>query len=148
MSVTIGVSHLTDCPRQKHLPIYLFVAGIVWTTKLLQNIWHKYRLKQKRLIDDESSSNHNDGHMFIDILMTTFLIIWFFFGQYWLITIGYPPHFKQLIEDPDIWCDKTVVYFTFISIIITYFSLITFISLTLFLVFFTRYTIIKRASVN
>ncbi len=144
----IGVRHLGDCPRQTNLPIYLFVAGIVWTTKLLQNVWHKYRLEQKRLTDEEPSSDHNDGHAFIDGLMTSFLVIWFFFGQYWLITIGYPPHFEQPLEDPDIWCHKTVVYCALASIIITYFLLITFISIALFCVFYTRYTIIKRASVN
>ncbi|CAF1573414.1 unnamed protein product [Rotaria sp. Silwood1] len=142
----IGVSHLSDCPRQKNLPIYLFVAGIVSTTKLLQNIWHKYRLQQKRLTDEEPSSNHNDGHAFIDGLMTSFLVIWFFFGQYWFVTIGYPPYFEQPLENPDIWCHKTVVYCALASIVITYFLLIAFISLVLFLVFFTRYTIIKRAS--
>ena len=142
----VGVGHLSDCPRQTNLPIYLFVAGIVWTTKLLQNIWHIYRLQQRHLTDEEPSSDSNDGHAFIDALMTSFLVIWFFFGQYWLISIGYPPHFEQLLEDPDIWCHKTVVYCTLISIVITYFLLIAFISLVLFLVFFTRYTIIKRAS--
>ncbi|CAF1979215.1 unnamed protein product [Rotaria magnacalcarata] len=142
----IGVSHLGDCPRQTNLPIYLFVAGIVSTTKLLQSIWHKYRLQQKRLTDEETSSNHNDGHAFIDGLMTSFLVIWFFFGQYWFITIGYPPHFEQLLEDPDIWCHKTVVYCALASIVISYFLLIAFIGIVLFLVFFTRYTIIKRAS--
>ncbi|CAF0773056.1 unnamed protein product [Rotaria sordida] len=144
----IGVSHLNDCPRQTNLPIYLFVAGIVWTTKLLQNIWHKYRLQQKVLNDEEPSSDHNDGHAFIDALMTSFLIIWFFLGHYWLITIGYPPHFEQLLENPDIWCHKTVVLCALASILITYFILITFVSLVIFLVSFTRYTIIKRASTN
>jgi hypothetical protein len=80
--------------------------------------------------------------------MTSFLVIWFFFGQYWLITIGYPPHFEQPLEDPDIWCHKSVVYCALISIILTYFLLITFIIIALFLVFYTRYTIIKRASVQ
>jgi hypothetical protein len=144
----LGVSHLTDCPRQSHLPIYLFVAGIVWTTKLLQNIWHKYRLEQKRLTDEEPSSNRNDGHVFIDGLMTSFLVIWFFFGHYWLATIGYPPHFEQPLEAPDIWCHKTVVYCALASIVITYCILITLISIVSFLVFFTRYTIIKRATTH
>ncbi|CAF3513712.1 unnamed protein product [Rotaria sp. Silwood1] len=143
-----GVSHLNDCPRQTNLPIYLFVAGIVWTTKLLQNIWHKYRLQQKVLNDEEPSSDHNDGHAFIDGLMTSFLVIWFFLGHYWLITIGYPPYFEQLLENPDIWCHKTVVLCALASILITYFILITFVSVVIFLVFFTRYTIIKRASTN
>jgi hypothetical protein len=141
-----GVSHLSDCPRQTHLPIYLFVAGIVWTTKLLQNIWHKYRLQQKFRNDEESSSDHNDGHAFIDGLMTSFLVIWFILGHYWLATIGYPPQFEQPLETPDTWCHKTVVLCALASILITYFILITFISLVIFLVFFTRYTIIKRAS--
>ena len=141
-----GVSHLSDCPIQDNLPIYLFVAGIVWTTKLLQNIWHKYRLQQKFLNDEESSSSRNDGHAFIDVLMTSFLIIWFFLGQYWLSTIGYPPQFEQPLETPDTWCHKTVVICAFASTVITYCILIIFISFVILLVFLTRYTIIKQAS--
>ncbi|CAF1062687.1 unnamed protein product [Adineta ricciae] len=143
-----GVSHLSDCPRQSKLPIYLFVAGAVWITKLLQNIWHKYRLQQKSLTEEEeeSSSDPNDGQVFIDVLMTSFLIIWFFCGQYWLITLGYPPHFEQALHNPDIWCHKTVVYCSFVSIVITYFLVMIFLTIVLFLVFFTRYTITKRAS--
>ena len=141
------MSHLNDCPRQNNLPIYLFVCGIVWTTKLFQNIWHKYRLEQKRLTDEEeSSSEDSDGHGFIDRIMTSFLIIWFFFGQYWFVSIGYPPYFEQTLEDPHIWCEKTVVVCACLSILFTYFILITFISLTLFLVFYTRYSVIQRAS--
>ncbi|UJR13255.1 hypothetical protein I4U23_000276 [Adineta vaga] len=143
-----GVSHLSDCPRQTHLPIYLFVGGTVSITKLLQNIWHKYRLQQRRLIEEEeeSSSDPNDGQVFIDGLMTTFLIIWFFFGQYWLTTLGYPPHFEQTLDNPDIWCHKTVVYCSFASVVITYCLLLFSITIVLFLVFFTRHTVIKRAS--
>lgn len=122
------------------------MAGIVWTTKLLQNIWHKYRLQQKFLNDEEASSERNDGHAFIDGLMTIFLIIWFFLGQYWLFTIGYPPHFEQPLEDPDIWCHKSVVLGALASIVITYFLVVTFISLVILLVVFTRYTVIRRAS--
>jgi len=144
----IGVSHLSDCPRQTHLPIYLFVAGIVWTTKLLQNIWHKYRLQQKFLNDEESSSDHNDGHAFIDGLMTSFLIIWFFLGHYWLATIGYPPQFEQPLETPDLWCDKSVILCAFASIVITYCILIAFIIIVLFLVCCTRYTIAKQVSAS
>ncbi|CAF3130240.1 unnamed protein product [Rotaria socialis] len=144
----IGVSHLSDCPRQPNLPIYVFVAGIVWTTKLLQNIWHKYRLQQKVLNDEEPSPDHHDEHAFIDGLMTSFLIIWFFLGHYWLITIGYPPHFEQLLENPDIWCHKAVVLCALASILITYIILFTFINLVIFLVLVTRYTVIQRASTD
>jgi len=143
---SIGVSHLDDCPRQTNLPIYLFVGGIVWTTKLLQNIWDKYRLEQKCLTEEEPSTDPNDGHVFIDILLTLFLLIWFFIGHYWLITIGYPPYFEQPIENPDIWCHKTVVYCSLTSIILTYFLFVLFLSIILFLVFLTRYTVMKRAS--
>ena len=143
-----GVSHLNDCPHQANLPIYLFVAGIVWTTKLLQNIWHKYRLQQKFRNDEESSSDHNDGHVFIDALMTAFLVIWFVLGHYWLATIDYPPQFEQPLEAPDKWCHKSVVLCTLASILITYLLGVIFISLVIFLVFFTRYTIIKRASTS
>ncbi|CAF0863177.1 unnamed protein product [Adineta steineri] len=147
MMMGTGVSHLSDCPRQNNLPIYLFVGGTVLITKLLQNIWHKYRLQQKSLTEEEPSSDPNDGQAFIDGLMTIFLIIWFFFGQYWLIKIGYPPHFEQPLDNPEIWCHKTVVYCALASILITYCLVICFISLVLFLVVFTRYTIIKQASV-
>ena len=140
------MSHLGDCPRQSHLPISLFVAGAVWIAKLLQKIWQKYRLQQKRMIEDEPSSNLNDGQAFIDGVMTSFLIIWFFFGQYWLASLGYPPHFEQSLNNPEIWCDKTVVYCAFVSIVITYCLVILFIALVSFLVFFTRYTVIKRAT--
>jgi hypothetical protein len=128
------------------LPIYLFVAGIVWTTKLLQNIWHKYRLEQKFLNDEESSSDRNDGHVFIDVLMTSFLVVWFFFGQYWLISIGYPPQYEQPLEAPDIWCHKSVVHVALASILITYCLLIIFIFLVTCLVIFTRYTVVRRTS--
>jgi hypothetical protein len=77
--------------------------------------------------------------------MISFLLIWFFFGQYWLITIGYPPHFEQPLENPDIWCHKTVVYCALASIVITYCLVIASISIVLFLVCFTRYSIIKQA---
>ena len=144
--MTSGVSHLSDCPRQTYLPIYLFVAGIVWTTKLLQNIWHKYRLQQKASNDEETPTERNDGHAFIDGVMTSFLIIWFFLGHYWLATIGYPPQFEQPLQTPDVWCDKSVVLCSFISIVITYILLITFFILVMLLVCCTRCTIIKRAS--
>ena len=144
----LGVSHLSDCPRQTHLPIYLFVAGTVWITKILQHTWNKYRLQQKVLNNEEASSDHNDGHAFIDILLTSFLIIWFFLGHYWLATIGYPPYFEQPLENPDIWCHKTVVLCALASIVITYSILAIFICLVLFFVLLTRCTITKRVSTN
>lgn len=143
-----GVSHLSDCPRQPNLPIYLFVAGIVCTTTLLQNIWHKYRLQQKASNDEESPTERNDGHAFIDRLMTSFLIVWFFLGHYWLATIGYPPQFEQPLETPDVWCDKSVVLCTFASFVVTYCLLIAFVAIVILLVCCTRYTVIKRASIS
>jgi hypothetical protein len=80
--------------------------------------------------------------------MTSFLVIWFFLGHYWLSTIGYPPQFEQPLEAPDIWCHKAVVLCALASILITYFIFITFIAIVIFLVFFTRYTIIKRATTS
>ena len=77
--------------------------------------------------------------------MTSFLVVWFFLGHYWLITIGYPPIYEQPLEAPDVWCHKSVVLGAFASILITYFILIAFMCAVVFLVLLTRYTISKRA---
>ncbi|CAF0732990.1 unnamed protein product [Didymodactylos carnosus] len=139
-----SVSHLSDCPKQPNIPIYLFVAGIVFTVKLLQNLWHKYRLHQKELLDEETPNRH-DG-LFIDILMTSFLVVWFFLGHYWLSTLGFPPQFEPPLKQPDNWCNKTVYIVTLVQVAFTYFLFIFFFVIVLTLILFTRHTIIKRTT--
>ena len=141
-----GVTRLDECPCQRHLPIYLFVSGVVWTTKLLQNLWDRYRSEQKRLTDEESGSDPVANHAFIDRLMSLFLLIWFLCGHYWLLSIGYPPRFEQALRSPHTWCDKTVVVCALISLVLSYAIAIAFSLVLCIAVFFTRHTMIKRAS--
>ena len=78
--------------------------------------------------------------------MSLFLLIWFFCGHYWLFTIGYPPDFEQPLRSPDNWCDKTVVICALTSILLFYAIGLAFSLVLAFVVFMTRYSVIKRAS--
>lgn len=77
--------------------MYLFVGGATGIVKLLQILWGLWRKKMRERFDQDDlgdlefdstdgknvSVTTNDS-IFVDVLISVFLIIWFGLGQYWV----------------------------------------------------------------
>jgi hypothetical protein len=86
-----GVQNLMKCPKQPKIPLYLFVFGSFGLVKVFQNLYDQWRMRRIYKFDDEVAddeegvgSRNDSGLSFIDIALTTFLLIWFGFGNYWV----------------------------------------------------------------
>ena len=114
-----------NCPKQPKIPIYIFVFGAFGMVKILQNLYDLWRTRRKDrfdqgdIVDDEEgggASGAADGSSaFVDNAMSLFLLVWFGFGNYWVLPIYGKTNFIQPVENDSMnWCSKdafmTAVY--------------------------------------
>ena len=102
------------------------VGGSFGLLKTISLLWIQIRSRRNERLDDVYlPDTHDDvvissrSSQFSDFILTIFLLCWFVCGNYWVFRV-YPPHFEQLLYEPDNWCDKTVYMFSFGQIMGTY----------------------------
>jgi len=97
----VGVKNLYNCPKEPFIPVYLLVGGLFGILKLVQTIWHQWRLRrretyeQQSVLDEttvpdpknmfKSSLNSSESYTFIGLIISIFLFVWFILGNYWVI---------------------------------------------------------------
>lgn len=60
---------------------------------------------------------------FSQLLLTAFLVTWFVCGNVWVFGV-WRPNFRQLLRDPNNWCDRTAYMFAFSQIIVCHIVLV------------------------
>ena len=141
-----------NCPVQPKIPLYLFVFGSFGLVKIF-NIF--YELWRRRKIDNfeqseilgvprfgnqlnESNEIYSNDSQLVDKIISGFLIIWFFMGNYWTFSIWKP----NFIQPPEInshnWCLEKVYMSCFIQLIIIYSLCLFFLILLLILLLMSR----------
>ena len=114
-----------ECPREPKVPIYLLVGGCFGLLKILSRLWQQVRSRHYERFDD--GYGEEDGgegftarsSQFSETILSLFLFIWFFLGNYWVFRI-YEPNYHQLLHEPSNWCDETVYMFSIVQICIVY----------------------------
>uniref|UniRef100_A0A8C0E0F6 Transmembrane protein 272 n=1 Tax=Balaenoptera musculus TaxID=9771 RepID=A0A8C0E0F6_BALMU len=111
-----GMKFLEDCPIQPLIPLYLLVGGIIGALKvslLLYNSTRMRRLLSKAVViddhDDDVYPRQNAHKYYIHLLLSLFLFLWFFLGNYWVFSV-YLLDFVPPFQQPQDYC-KTLYLF-------------------------------------
>ncbi|CAF0744949.1 unnamed protein product [Adineta ricciae] len=128
--IGVGISNLEECPLDRNIPVFVLVGGAIASLKLLQVLWKQYN-RRRGPGEEEATDTHN-GSIFMDVLTTLILIVWFLYGNH-IIYRYRIPRFEQTTEDPEHWCTKNVYMLTIISVAYTY-ALVTLILFILLIV--------------
>jgi hypothetical protein len=156
IQVYIGVKNLDNCPIEPRIPVYLFIGGCIGTLKCLHLISKKHKKNrfndsnsvgdlQDELtsIDEETLDNLENkrvsimhGSKYTNVILNIFLIVWFIFGNIWILSV-YKPRYEQYLYEPSKFCYKSVYVISLSNLFVYYFI---FIFLTLFFLFITLLT--------
>lgn len=103
----IGSVYIDECKIEPNIPVYLIVSGVIGTIQHVITIWTKYVPKdaQGRLKVKRSYCNSLNG------LFHMFLMIWFIIGCVWVYGAHSDVDFRD--KDKDEYCHKTLYYFAF-----------------------------------
>ncbi|KAG8199876.1 hypothetical protein JTE90_015867 [Oedothorax gibbosus] len=102
----IGIIYIDDCTVQPNIPVYLVVSGVFGTVQHAMSLWTKYIPKdsQGRLKVFRSYCRVIDG------VISIFLTIWFVLGCIWVYGVK-EVEFKETYKLE--YCNKTLYYFAF-----------------------------------
>ncbi|UJR14659.1 hypothetical protein I4U23_001652 [Adineta vaga] len=128
--IGVGISNLEECPLDRNIPVFVLVGGAIASLKLLQVLWKQY--SRRRGPGEEEATDTHNGSIFMDVLTTLILVVWFIYGNH-IIYRYRIPRFEQTTEDPEHWCTKNVYMLTVISVAYTY-ALVSLMVLILFIV--------------
>ncbi|XP_075227819.1 uncharacterized protein LOC142328161 [Lycorma delicatula] len=126
MMFIIGIQFARDCPMEPHIPIYMIVGGGFGLIKMIWMLWSQIRSRRYERLDARNRSSGSSagddtsaGGRITNFLLTSFLIIWFILGNYWIWGIGWPD-FQPTLYEPNKWCHKTLFIFSLVHLIIIY----------------------------
>ncbi len=117
--------------------------------KLLQIIWALYIKKKNKNKDNftetdmfgtPSERNGSAGSsLFIEIVISLFLFVWFCFGNHWVIKIWWP-NFKQPREiGSSRWCSRDAYMLAIISIVVCYSLAVLFLVLVFIIFIYSKF---------
>ncbi|KAG7464635.1 hypothetical protein MATL_G00167680 [Megalops atlanticus] len=98
----IGTMHLSDCPQQPYIPIYLGVGGLVM---VLAQLPYLSCCKQRV----EGKPELHTLLTVCKVLLFLILIGWFLAGSVWIYSI-YPPNYDPSAK---VYCAKTLYLLAF-----------------------------------
>lgn len=111
-----GVQFLRDCPREPYIPVYMVVGGTLGCVKMAWLLWNQL---YTRRIEVGSMNASSIGSKVASFALTTFLIVWFAMGNYWILRIKWPEYSATLFE-PNRWCHRTLYVFSLVHLVIIY----------------------------
>ncbi|XP_076330442.1 transmembrane protein 272-like isoform X1 [Tachypleus tridentatus] len=125
LMMIIGIQYLHDCPKQPNIPVYLLVGGAFGLIKIISVGWRQTRERKYEQTTEAVTRADVDevlittSSKLTDLALSVFLLVWFVFGNYWVLEI-YKPRFEPLLHDPNNWCAKPVYLFSLIHLSICY----------------------------
>ncbi|CAF0787737.1 unnamed protein product [Adineta ricciae] len=122
--LTFGILYLNECPVNKNIPLYMITAGACGLTIVILIVLSS-ACTLCRTMSDARRSIH--GFMICTIalvrgmqgVLTIFLIIWFFFGNFWVFSVRYRVQTERP-NDANNYCHPTLYWFAYWILIFTY----------------------------
>ncbi|XP_014242827.1 nascent polypeptide-associated complex subunit alpha, muscle-specific form-like isoform X2 [Cimex lectularius] len=118
----MGIQFVRDCPREQHIPVYMIVGGTFGTLKMVWLVWRQIRslrFERRRERNSTPQDPLSTPSRVADILLSSFLVVWFVLGNVWILSI-YWPEFEPTLFEPNRWCHKTLYIFSLIHLAILY----------------------------
>ncbi|XP_067663619.1 transmembrane protein 272-like [Haliotis asinina] len=112
--IVMGSIHLDNCPAERYIPIYLIVAGSVWSLQSIISLGKRCCSQKSEETEGEEEKKKTNP---FEAILNTFMFSWFIAGNVWVYrTYG---HFDS---DPASgnYCDHTLYWFAFWLITATY----------------------------
>lgn len=79
----------------------------------------RYQRLDARSRPAEEGNSTSAGSRITNFLLTSFLIVWFVLGNFWILGI-YWPAFEPELRDPNRWCHQTLYIFSIVHLIVIY----------------------------
>ncbi|KAK3787761.1 hypothetical protein RRG08_049707 [Elysia crispata] len=119
VETTFGIRHLSHCPVEPRIPIFLFVGGCFGLLKIIHMLYTNYRNRKLSMYVAESN-NRNIQRTFqaVDAILSSFLICWHAVGAYWALSVWRPNSVPPLHE-PNNWCHQGLYVFTLVQLAIS-----------------------------
>lgn len=95
----------------------MVVGGTLGCVKMAWLLWNQ--LHTRRLAPNSVNSASSIGSKVASFALTTFLIVWFAMGNYWILRIKWPEYAPTLFE-PNRWCHRTLYVFALVHLFIVY----------------------------
>ncbi|XP_077597742.1 transmembrane protein 272 [Stigmatopora nigra] len=121
--IVVGAVHLSDCPRQSYIPIYLVVVG-VFLVLLVLSVCLPCAKRAK-----EGPPNPTCHYCLgWNSLLSLILLCWFVAGNIWIYSI-YKPNYWKNASDVGSYCHKEVYLFAFWTTTLVYILMALFVGL-------------------
>ncbi|XP_061525129.1 transmembrane protein 272-like isoform X2 [Phycodurus eques] len=121
--IAMGAVHLDDCPRQRYIPVYLIVVGVVLMLLVLFTC-----LPCAREPKEGPPNPLCRVSLGWNSLLALFLISWFIAGNVWIYSI-YKPNYYKNVTGTEPYCDKTLYLFAFWTTTLVYIAVGLFVAL-------------------
>ncbi|XP_051284815.1 transmembrane protein 272-like [Dicentrarchus labrax] len=105
--LVIGAMYQFDCPRQRYIPVYLLVMGVITLLLVALN-----------LLPCTAAGFGNNSELW-SALVSLFFVCWFIAGNVWIYSI-YEHDYNKMTEDVGGYCNKTLYLFAFWTINVHY----------------------------
>ncbi|XP_041821646.1 transmembrane protein 272-like [Chelmon rostratus] len=112
--IAIGATYLHDCPRQRHIPIYLIVLGVFSLVLVMLSC-----LPCTHEPEDAPPSRLSRSIMGWNSLISVFLFCWFIAGNVWTYSI-YQPNYDKNTTNVNPYCNRTLYLFSFWTMTVVY----------------------------
>ncbi|KAK6173820.1 hypothetical protein SNE40_017211 [Patella caerulea] len=107
--IAIGSIHLSDCPAERYIPIYLIVAGCFGLLRNLISFVPRFCKDDKEGGEEEGEKKKKSGGYLH--LIDCFLLAWFIAGNVWIYQLY--GHINYTDSTSDEYCHSTLYLFAF-----------------------------------
>ncbi|RUS84344.1 hypothetical protein EGW08_007876 [Elysia chlorotica] len=116
VETSFGVRHLSHCPVEPRVPVFLFVGGCFGLLKIIHMLYTNYRNRKLSMYVAEFN-NRNIQRTFaaVDSILSLFLVAWQAAGAYWTLGV-WRPHWEPPLHEPDNWCHQGLYVFALVHL--------------------------------
>ncbi|CAG5119065.1 unnamed protein product, partial [Candidula unifasciata] len=123
--IVFGVKYLDECPLETKIPIFLIVGGCFGIVKILVVLGKYVQNRHMGSVDNLAGEVDDDRvvqsktYRSINSALSLFLIAWNVLGSVWVLRI-WKPRFEPLLHRPDVWCHRSLYFFSVAIIVAVY----------------------------